>query len=148
MIVGREEGTRSVDMNEVLKSGVGDGESVERRGTTSKLVKKDLWKWEESALQGNEEEGPAHQRLLGGAGQNAGGLVHFDHESATIPVQLISSSHTGEDAVDDAHFDRIGGHEGAGLSEDGDKGGLTKEGRLAGHVLLSKESVVAHQTVR
>lgn len=42
MVVRSEERARAVDVDEVLEGGVGDGKAVERRGTTSELVEKDL----------------------------------------------------------------------------------------------------------
>lgn len=69
-----------------------------------------------------------YQTLLRCRFQDARCLVHLDHESAPIPVELISCSYSRENTIHDAHLDRVGGDEAPSLGEDGDDGSLAKEG--------------------
>jgi hypothetical protein len=113
--VGREQRPAAVGVVQGLGAGPGDGQAVIGGGAAADLVED-------------------HQRARACLGEDGGGLDHLHHEGRAAAGQVVARADAAEQAVDDAEPQALGGHEAAGLGQDGQQGVLAQEGRLAGHV--------------
>ena len=67
------------------------------------------------------------QATFGGIVQDISSLNHLNHESGLTGMDLILSTDTGENAVDEADLGRVCWHEAADLGHQGDQSYLSDE---------------------
>ena len=103
---------------DVFDNSPGNGNAIVGRSASTQLV---------------EEDKTARREIV----ENVGSFGHLYHESRFAQRDIIGSTNTGEDLIDNADMSRIGRHEAAHMSHKHNKCRLTKQSRLTCHVRTS-----------
>ena len=134
-IVGGEQGEGADVPGDVVGGGPGQRQPVVGAGATAYLVEE-------------------HQAVGGGVAQDVRGLAHLHHEGGTAAGQVVGRADAREDAIQRADGGCRGGHEAAGVGEQGDQRRLPHVGGFAAHIraghhqhaaALVQRQVVGHE---
>ena len=114
-VVGGEQGVTPDVLCQVLGRGPGQRKAIEGAGAAAHFIHQ-------------------HQAVFGGIVQDIGGFGHFHHEGGAATGYVIRGAHASEDPVHRAKHGAVGGHETAGVGQQGNQGGLAHVGGLTAHV--------------
>ena len=114
-IVGGKQRVAAYLPGKVFGSSPGQGQAIKGAGATTNLVHQ-------------------HQTVLGGVVQDVGGFGHFHHEGGAAAGDIVRGTHAGKNPVHGADHCPVGGHETAGVGEQGNQRGLTHIGGFTAHV--------------
>ena len=109
MIVGGEEGAGFVDFVQMLDRCPGNRQAIESGGSPADFIEND-------------------QRPVSGLVENCGRFDHLHHEGRSSAGQVVSSTDTGEQPVDDADMGACRRNETTHLCQHGNQGVLPEKG--------------------
>ena len=89
-----------------------------------------------------------HQRAGRDVVQDIRCLGHFHHERGFAERNVIGSTHTGENLVNESYMRTLGGHKTANLRQQYDEGRLAQQGTLTGHVRTSNDDYLLFLIVK